>query len=153
MLKFLTSFFDERSPEDDIHRAFIAALFCWVVTLIIAFFVNYAWIDLAILSLCLYGLYKQNKYAATILFVFYTGSKVLFMVETGRFSGIWSLLFIYLFYKAMVASFHIHSDAPGITLPEVVEKINPNKCPKCKSTVDPSQKRCFGCGASLILNS
>jgi hypothetical protein len=153
MLKFLVSFFDERSPEDDIKRAFIAGSLCWVVTLILSFFVQYIWVDLVILSICLYGLHKQNKYAATFLFLFYTGSKVFFMIETGRFTGIWSLIFIYLFYKGMVAAFHIHSDDPGITIPEVIEKFNSDKCPKCKSTIDPSQKRCFGCGASLILHS
>lgn len=152
MIKFLASFFDEHSPEDDIQRGFIAGLVCWVFSFIALFWIPQVWIDLVILTLCLYGLHKQNKWAATILFLFYTASKVLFMIETGKFTGLWSLIFIYLFYRAMMAAFRIHSDGGGMTIAEVIDHVNANACPKCKARIEGAHMRCMDCGASLVVN-
>jgi hypothetical protein len=152
MFKFLASFLEDHTPEDDIQRAFIAGLFCWIISFIAMFWIPQVWIDLIILTLCLYGLYKQNKYAATILFLSYTLGKVWLMVETGRFTGVWSIIFIYLFYRAMVASFRIQSDDDGVTVSEVISNLSQKKCPKCMSKVDDGQVRCLNCGASLLVN-
>jgi len=66
-------------------------------------------VDVVLILLLAFGIYKKSRFAATFMFIYFLFSKILIIVETGRPSGlIVSILFLYFYFRAMVGTYQYH---------------------------------------------
>ncbi len=66
-------------------------------------------IDVGLIFLLAFGIYKRSKVAATLMFIYYLSSTLWLMISTGKMSGILlSIIFILIYFEAMVATFRYH---------------------------------------------
>jgi len=76
-------------------------------------------IDVFLIGGLTYGIYKQNRFAALALTIYYIINKIATIAITGKASGfIISFVFIYFFVKGTVAAFKLH----GIRKQEVIDE-------------------------------
>jgi len=70
-----------------------------------------AWnlLDVGLIALLAFGIYKRSRTAATVMLAYFVLSKILIMVETGKPSGlVVGLLFAIFYFRAMTATFRYH---------------------------------------------
>lgn len=66
-------------------------------------------VDVVLIFVLAFGIYKKSRIAATFMFVYFLISKILLMVETGRSSGLFlSVIFFYYYFQGMVGTFQYH---------------------------------------------
>ncbi|KAF0811152.1 hypothetical protein A167_00184 [Alcanivorax sp. S71-1-4] len=66
-------------------------------------------VDVVLIFLLAFGIYRRSRVAATLMFLYYTVSKVTLMIELGKPSGLWmSLVFFYFYFQAMIGTFEYH---------------------------------------------
>ncbi len=66
-------------------------------------------LDVVLIFALAFGIYKKSRTAATIMFVYFLLSKIWFIVETGKPSGIvLSLVFLYFYLQAMIGTYQYH---------------------------------------------
>lgn len=66
----------------------------------------WALIDVALIFLLAFGIYKKSRTAATFMFAYFLLSKIWIIAETGKPSGlIVSLVFLYFYFHAMVGTY------------------------------------------------
>lgn len=109
-------------PEDirkDIRNGAIFALIVCGLTLALVLYTLYfteddpyaAWnlIDVGLIAALAFGIWRKSRIAATVMFVYYVGSKIIDVVDTRNPSGILiSIAFAYYLYKAMLATYRYH---------------------------------------------
>ena len=97
--------------------ALISAAFTLVITILGAtgtadLGLNADWymlVDVALLLILAFGIYKKSRIAATIMFGYFLLSKILIIVETGQFQGfILAFVFLYFYGNAMLWTFKYH---------------------------------------------
>ncbi len=147
--------------EDVLRKRIRTAGYCGVISLAFTIIIGFAlgifsgaagidptfvYVDIAVLSLLIYGTFRANRFAATGLFVFFVGSKLLQWHSTGSMSGIVvAALFGWFFYHGMMASWEL----PGVLRALAAREQRNDRCPKCTQPIIPSAGRCTACGASL----
>ncbi|GHG66494.1 hypothetical protein GCM10010919_14220 [Alishewanella longhuensis] len=66
-------------------------------------------IDIALLFLCAFGLYRKSRTAAIVLLIYFIFAKIIIALSVGRMPGlIVSLVFLYYFAKAVQGTFVFH---------------------------------------------
>lgn len=66
-------------------------------------------LDVILIFVLAFGIYKKSRTAATIMFVYFLASKIWIVVETGRASGLlMGFIFLYFYFQAMVATYQYH---------------------------------------------
>ena len=66
-------------------------------------------IDVVLIFLLAFGIYKKSRVAASIMFVYFLLSKIWLITETGKFNGIiLSVVFLYFYFQAMIGTFQYH---------------------------------------------
>lgn len=114
----------ERDVPDDITRpithGWVAACVSGAITLLVTLVAmgsggngvgDGAWnlVDVGLIALLAFGIYKRSRTAATIMLAYFVLSKILIMVETGRPSGlVLGLLFAIFYFRAMTATYRYH---------------------------------------------
>ena len=69
----------------------------------------FSFIDVGLIALCAFGMYKQSRVAAVFLFVYFIGAKIIISMETQQFSGAAvALIFLYYYAKAIQGAFVYH---------------------------------------------
>jgi hypothetical protein len=147
--------------EDELRKRIRASGYCGVIslvfTLIIYTFLGgfsgeagidplYLYCDVAVLSVLVYGTFRSSRVAATGLFVFFVGSKLLQWHASGSMSGIMiAVLFGWFFYHGMIASWEL----PGVIRAMAAREQRRDVCPKCSQPITAPAGRCTACGASL----
>lgn len=106
-------------PEEitsPIKHGWIAALVSLVLTLGVtvmyvlkpvegAPFNVWGFVDVGLIAVLAFGIYKRSRTAATIMFVYFVISKILIMMETGQPTGlVMGLLFTIFYFRAMTAT-------------------------------------------------
>lgn len=106
-------------PEEvlkQIKTAWVAALFSACATLVftvlaisgteIAGFSAWQLFDVALVVAMAIGIYLKSRVAAVLMFVYFVGSKIIFMVQTGAPSGLlMGLIFSYFFWQGISGTF------------------------------------------------
>lgn len=103
----------------DIKNAWIAAVISGTLTLVITMISIYgtsiagmdAWnlIDVVLIFGLAVGIYRNSRACATAMFVYFVISKIIGWVDAGKPTGlILAVIFIYYFFKGMVATFDYH---------------------------------------------
>ena len=110
-------------PEDirkDIRNGLIAAVVTCTLTVCVTVFQMFrfghedpeaAWnlVDVGLVALLAIGIWRNSRVAATTMLVYFVLSKILQLVETGQPAGlVLSFVFIYFYYKAMMATYRYH---------------------------------------------
>ena len=100
-------------PEEilkKIKHGWIAAIVSGVMTfLVVLLTINTgALIDVVLIFILAFGIYKKSRFAATFMLLYFLLSKIWIIVETGKPSGFWSLIFLYFYFQAMVATYRYH---------------------------------------------
>jgi hypothetical protein len=114
----------ERDVPDDITRpithGWVAACVSGTITLLATVIAmasggdglgDGAWnlVDVGLIALLAFGIYKRSRTAATIMLAYFVLSKILIMVETGKPSGlVVGLLFAIFYFRAMTATYRYH---------------------------------------------
>lgn len=105
----------------NIKRGWIAAIVSGVLTLAImivamntdAFDGLYdVWmtVDVVLIFLLAFGIYKKSRVAATMMFVYFLMSKIWMVVETGEVNGLFfGAIFLYLYAQAMISTYKYHA--------------------------------------------
>ena len=103
-----------------IKNGFVAAMFSGLMTLGVTLFFVFsdsaseifdAWnfIDVGLIFLLAFGIYRKSRAAATFMFLYFLASKIWLMILTGAPQGlIISLIFLYFYFQAMVGTFQYH---------------------------------------------
>ncbi|MBE5316703.1 MAG: hypothetical protein H4O13_15030 [Xanthomonadales bacterium] len=71
-----------------------------------------AWmlVDVALIFGLAYGIWRRSRAAATAMLIYFVASKLIQFVESGQPSGLLiSALFVYLYTRAMLATFKLHA--------------------------------------------
>lgn len=71
-----------------------------------------AWmlLDVVLIFGLAYGIWRRSRAAATAMLVYFVASKLIQFVESGQPSGLLiSALFVYLYARAMLATFKLHT--------------------------------------------
>lgn len=69
------------------------------------------WIELIVLPLLSYGIYRQQHSAAVLMFVYYLGSKVWLWADERVLIGVpLALIFSYFFWRGIRGTFVLHSE-------------------------------------------
>jgi len=103
----------------DIKNAWVAAVISGSLTLVITVISIYgtsiagmgAWnlIDVVLIFGLAVGIYRNSRVCATAMFVYFVISKIIGWVDAGKPTGlILAVIFIYYFFKGMVATFDYH---------------------------------------------
>lgn len=115
-------------PDDvakKIKHGWIAAIVSGVMTLAMILVVIYtnttgnlvnAWnsLDVILIFLLAFGIYKKSRIAASVMFVYFLASKIMIIAETGKFNGmLLAIIFLYYFFQAMVGTFQYHKLVKG----------------------------------------
>lgn len=80
------------------------------------------WLDLAIMSLLTFGIYKRNRLAIFIMPVYYLGVKALFWFDERAFIGLpIALIVAYFFWRAVRGIQVLHQTAVSDSQPVVVK--------------------------------
>jgi hypothetical protein len=114
----------ERDLPDEITRpmkhGWVAACISGAMTLLVTLVslggagreIGYdAWnlVDVGLIALLAFGIYKRSRTAATIMLLYFVLSKILVMVETGKPSGlVLGLVFAIFYFRAMTATYRYH---------------------------------------------
>ena len=114
----------ERDVPDDITlpitHGWVAACVSGTITLLVTVIAmasggdglgDGAWnlVDVGLIALLAFGIYKRSRTAATIMLAYFVLSKILIMVETGKPSGlVVGLLFAIFYFRAMTATYRYH---------------------------------------------
>ncbi len=117
----------ELEPEPDIpetvikkiRNAWIAGLVSTVFTVIMIFISLFvtnmmglnAWslIDVAIMAALTFGIYKNSRVSAILMFSFFALNKILMWAETGSLSGLpLALIFFWFFAQGIAGTFQLH---------------------------------------------
>jgi serine/threonine-protein kinase len=70
-----------------------------------------AWnlIDAALIFSLAFGIYKKSRRCAVLMLVYFVGSKIIVIADTGRFSGAFlSIVFIYFYLQGVIGTFTYH---------------------------------------------
>jgi hypothetical protein len=153
--------FNDELDEDGLRKRIRTAGYCGIISLAFTIIIGFAlgvfsgaagidptfvYIDILVLSLLIYGTFRANRFAATGLFVFFVGSKLLQWHSTGSMSGIVvAALFGWFFYQGMIASWEL----PGVIRTLAARAQRSDQCPKCSQPITAAVGRCSKCGASL----
>jgi hypothetical protein len=103
----------------DIRNAWVAAAISGVLTLAVTLVSIYgtsipgmdAWnlIDVALIFGFAVGIYRRSRFCATAMLIYFIASKVIGWVQGGQPTGlIVAMIFIYYFFKGMLATFDYH---------------------------------------------
>jgi hypothetical protein len=66
-------------------------------------------VDVVLIFLLAFGIYKKSRFAATIMFVYFLASKIFLIVETGKPTGmLMAIIFLYYYFQAMIGTFQYH---------------------------------------------
>lgn len=114
---------DSANVERHIKNAWVAALVSAAVTFVVSIlplfgvsllgFDLWSLIDVALILLMAYGIYKKNRVAGVAMLVYFIISKIVLTLENPSTSGIGlGLVFIYFFFMGMIAIFKYHSLHP-----------------------------------------
>ncbi|MGD8559546.1 MAG: hypothetical protein PVG89_01400 [Gammaproteobacteria bacterium] len=110
-------------PEDvlkKIRNGWVAAVISGGITLLITVAAMYGAdftgfggpeliIDVVLIFVLAYGIYKKSRVAATFMLVYFIFSKIIIWSETGQFNGIiLALVFLYFYTQAMIGTFQYH---------------------------------------------
>lgn len=71
-----------------------------------------AWllVDVVLIFILAFGIYKKSRTASTIMFLYFLISKISIVVETGRINGLFiGVLFLYFYANAMIATYKYHN--------------------------------------------
>lgn len=61
----------------------------------------WAWIEIVVIFVLSFGIYRKSRFSAILLLLFYVGSRVIFWIDEQTLIGIpMALVFGYFFYKA-----------------------------------------------------
>lgn len=106
--------------ESHIKNGWVAALVSMVMTLGMTVFAMFkadadvamealGFIDVGLIGLLAFGIYKRSRTAATLMLLYFVVSKILEMVAAGMPTGLlFGMLFAYFYFRAMVATFGYH---------------------------------------------
>lgn len=106
-----------------INEGFWSAILCGAITLIAALLAGSVealagiaspWmiIDAALIFGLAFGIRAKSRAAATIMLIYFAGSKIMMWVQTGKPSGLFITgLFCYYFFRAMTATYEYHSQS------------------------------------------
>jgi len=113
--------------ENDIRYAFYASIVTILVTLslvLIALAVGYldafnfsiSLIEIVLMSILSYGIYKKSRFASTVFFIYFLLSKIVMTaaaVITGAIASIvgqiaLGIVFLYFYFKGMVATYKLY---------------------------------------------
>jgi hypothetical protein len=114
----------ERDIPDEIARpikhGWVAACVSGTITLLVTVIAmvsggdgmgDGAWnlVDVGLIALLAFGIYKRSRTAATVMLAYFVLSKILIMMETGKPSGlVVGLLFALFYFRAMTATYRYH---------------------------------------------
>jgi hypothetical protein len=77
----------------------------------------YLFVDIVIIFMLAAGLFLRSRTAAVMTLIYFILSKVMFIADTGKFSGIAiSLIFIYLYYQGSLAHLRTRGCAGKLNL-------------------------------------
>lgn len=66
-------------------------------------------VDVVLIFLLAFGIYRRSRVAATLMLLYYTVSKITLMIELGKPTGLlMSLVFFYFYFQAMIGTFEYH---------------------------------------------
>ena len=97
-----------------------AGIICGLVTLGVALFANKGaesngqinqmlLIDVGLIFAMTFGIYKKSRFAATVMFIYFLGSKISMAMENPKTSGmIVGVIFLIMFLQAMVGTYQYH---------------------------------------------
>jgi hypothetical protein len=69
----------------------------------------YLFIDVVLILILAFGIYRKSRLAAVVMFVYFLLSKIMIGVETGKVSGLFiAIIFLYYFGKAIQGTFAFH---------------------------------------------
>jgi len=69
----------------------------------------WSFIDVALIYILSFGIYKKSRTAAVLLFLLFLANKILMVIESGRFQGgLMALIFLYFYFMAIVGTFQYH---------------------------------------------
>lgn len=109
--------------QKKINEGFWSAIVCGSITLIAALLagsvealaqVASPWmiIDAALIFGLAFGIRAKSRAAATIMLIYFVGSKIMMWVESGKPSGlVITGLFCYYFFRAMTATYEYHAQS------------------------------------------
>ena len=67
------------------------------------------YIEVIVLMICAYGIFKHSRLAALIVFITFLGERVLYILEYNTFSGyIITIAFLYYFFNAVRGTYYYH---------------------------------------------
>ncbi|MDH4262574.1 MAG: hypothetical protein OEV78_05945 [Spirochaetia bacterium] len=72
-------------------------------------------LDVLLMAGLTYGIYRNNRFCALTMLIYFVASKFILAASTGNFpGGILALVFIYLYYKGAVGTFKIYRHKAGV---------------------------------------
>lgn len=111
-------------PEDiraPIRQGWITACISGTLTLIAslaamassaggdALFGAWTLIDVGLIAVLAFGIYKRSRTAATIMFIYFALSKIMIAFSGGNpFSLVFGLVFLFFYFRAMTATYRYH---------------------------------------------
>lgn len=70
----------------------------------------WSFVDVALIFGLAFGIYRNSRTAATLMFGYFLLSKIMIMMETGKPTGlVLAIVFLIFYFRAMVATFRFHS--------------------------------------------
>ncbi|WP_200975261.1 hypothetical protein [Echinicola sp. 20G] len=116
---------EKQAAEKNIRWAWICGIISAVVTLIVGILGHYIddfryhydydlWsiLDVLLIGGLTYGIFKKNRYSALCMLIYFVGSKLLNIVDSGNTSGLLLAVgFGVVYYRATVSCFRLHKDA------------------------------------------
>lgn len=67
-------------------------------------------VDVVLVFGLAYGIYRKSRIAASSMFVYFLISKIILIMESGQPGGmVITVLFIYFYFRAMIATFQYHA--------------------------------------------
>ena len=110
-------------PQDvlkKIRNGWIVAVIGGCITLLVAVVSLYGvdiaglggselFIDVGLMFVLAYGIYRKSRVAATIMVVYFMASKIIIWIELGTVNGIaMTLVFLYFYSQAMIGAYQYH---------------------------------------------
>jgi hypothetical protein len=113
---------DELIPPDilkKIKSAWIVGIISGCMTLVLTLIAIYGmsvlglnvWnlLDAALIFGLTFGIYKKSRSCAVLMLIYFVGSKIIIIADTGKFSGaIVSIIFIHYYLQGVIGTFAYH---------------------------------------------
>jgi len=70
---------------------------------------SWSLLDVILIYSLAFGIYKKSRFASTVMFLYFIISKIIMFAAMQKFTGgIFTLIFLYLYFQAMVGTYQFH---------------------------------------------